>query len=136
MKAKVKYIPCDIYKRGIYILIGNGDELLEWAKYVFQGEKYEGLIEAIEKAKDDGYASTFYGHGEAIIRLPEFPNNPKDIAVAVHEIYHTANYILWYCNVEYNEDNGSNEAWAYLIEHLTRNILEKEGYEKIKYKEG
>ena len=37
--AKVKYIPCDIYKRGINIFIGTPSQLIEWAKKTYNDDE-------------------------------------------------------------------------------------------------
>ena len=37
--AKVKYIRCDIYKRGIDIFIGTPEELQKWSKKTFNEDK-------------------------------------------------------------------------------------------------
>ena len=40
--AKVKYICCDIYKRGINVFIGSPKELRAWCKKTFNEDEDEG----------------------------------------------------------------------------------------------
>lgn len=128
--AKVKYIRCDIYKRGVHIFIGTYEQMIKYAKNTWVEEEYEDFIGTL-KTKTDGYATTYFGNGECLVLLPKFPNNPVDIAVAGHELLHATDYILWYSGVHRNEEEISNEAYTYLLEHLLRNTLEREGYEPI-----
>lgn len=128
--AKVKCIECEIYKRGVYIFIGTYEQMIKYAKNTWVEEEYKDFINALE-VKTDGYATTYYGNGECLVLLPKFPNNPKDIAVTGHELLHATDYILWYAGVHRNNEEVSNEAYTYLLEHLLRNTLEREGYESI-----
>jgi hypothetical protein len=84
--AKVKYIPCDIYKRGISIFIGSLKEFKAWVK--------------------------------------------KEYVALAHELLHATFHVLNFCHVEYSYD-GNNESFTYLLEHLTRWALEKDGYENV-----
>lgn len=128
--AKVKYIPCDIYKRGINVFIGTPDQLIEWAKKTYNYDEDDAeFIRELETCSY-GEADFHWGNGYGVIRLPKFPKTPREIAYATHEIFHAASYILWYSGVEFNNKNVANEAYAYLIEHLTRNTFEKEDYEE------
>ena len=126
--AKVKYICCDIYKRGITIFIGTPDELKKYCKKTYnEDENDKRFNESLEDCSY-GLADFHYGAGYGIVRLPKFPKTPAEIAYTTHELLHATMWILWYSGVEYNNDNIHNEAYTYLHEHLVRNCLEKEGY--------
>ena len=130
--ARVKYISCDIYKRGVHVFIGTHKQMMKYAKKEWVEEEYKDFLETLSR-ETDGYATTYYGDGECLVLLPKLPNNPVDISVAAHELLHAADYILWYSGVyRYGKNEISNEAYTYLLEHLMRNVLEKEGYETIK----
>lgn len=135
--AQVKYIRCDIYKRGVHVVIGTHEQMMKYAKKEWEESKYkDDYKDFIESLKKDtgGYATTYFGAGECLVLLPSFPNNPKDIAVAAHEMLHATDYILWFCGINRSETGNdfSNEAFSYLLEHLLKNTLEKQGYESIK----
>lgn len=128
--AKVKYIPCDIYKRGINIFIGTPNQLIEWAKKVYNEDEDDAkFIRGLETCSY-GMADFHWGNGYGVVRLPKFPKTPIEIAYTTHELFHAATYILWYCGVEFDNRQIANEAYTYLIEHLTRNTFEKKGYEE------
>lgn len=131
--ARAKYIKCDIYKRGIHIVIGTHNQLLKYAKKEYKGytEDYKEFLEGIQE-KTGGYATTYFGNGECIILLPKFPEDPKNIGVLTHELLHAVDYILWYSGVKRNPDNVCHEEYNYLLEYLTKEALKKEDYEVFK----
>lgn len=133
--AKVKYIRCDIYKRGIDIFIGTPEELQKWSKKTFNEDKDDEEFNRGLEECSYGSADFHYGNGYAVVRIPEFPENPVDTATLVHELFHATAWLLWYSGVEFDNRNVNNEAYTYLLEHLTRNALETEGYEEVNFSE-
>ena len=133
--AKVKYIRCDIYKRGIDIFIGTPEELQKWSKKTFNEDKDDEEFNRGLEECSYGAADFHYGNGYAVVRIPEFPKNPTDTAALVHELFHATAWLLWYSGVEFDNRNSNNEAYTYLLEHLTRNALETEGYEEVDFSE-
>jgi hypothetical protein len=128
--AKVKYIRCDIYKRGINVLIGTPEELKKWCEKTYNEDEDDKEFNWSLKHCRFGLADFHYSCGGcAVIRLPKFPKTPVEIAYTAHEAFHATSWLLSYSGVDYDNENINNEAFAYLIEHLMRNILEKEGYE-------
>lgn len=128
--AKVKYIECDIYKRGIDVLIGTPEELKKWCEKTYNEDEDDKEFNWSLQHCRFGLADFHYSCGGcAVIRLPKFPKTPVEIAYTAHEVFHAASWLLSFSGVDYNNENINNEAFAYLIEHLMRNILEKEGYE-------
>lgn len=129
--AKVKYIRCDIYKRGVHIFIGTHKQMLKYAKKEWVEREYSDFIKELS-IKTEGYATTYFGNGECLVLLPKFPNTPREIAVAGHELLHATDFILWYSGVKrYDNEDISNEAYSYLLEHLLRETLEEDGYEQV-----
>lgn len=134
--AKHKYISCDIYKRGIWVFIGSLDELKLWVKREFTYEDEKEFVDMILGLKQRNELASFNydnNNGQGVVHIYEHPTTPKGYAALVHELLHATFYILNFCGVEYAYD-GSNEAYTYLLEHLTRNALESKGYEEIKKK--
>lgn len=126
--AKYKYIPCDIYKRGITIFIGSKEEFIAYCKETYnEDEDDEDYVHEIKRCAY-GYADFHYGNGYAAVRIPYYPKTPIDIAATAHELLHATQWLLWYSGVEYDNSNCNNEAYTYLHEHLVRNTFEEEGY--------
>lgn len=132
--AKVKYIPCDIYKRGIDIFIGSPSELKAWCKQAFNEDEYDKEFNKSLENCSYGLADFHYGAGYAVVRIPKFPKTPEEIAYTAHELLHATMWLLWYSGVEYDNTTINNEAYTYLHEHLVRNTLEKKGYENVQAK--
>lgn len=130
--AKVKYIRCDIYKRGINIFIGTPEQLIDWAEKTYNEDVEDEEFIKDLKTGSFGLADFHWGNGYGVVRLPKFPKTPEEIAYTVHELFHATSYLLGYSGVSYSNESLANEAYAYLIEHLTRNIFDKEGYEEVK----
>lgn len=127
--TKVKYIRCDIYKRGIFVFIGNSEQFIKWCK-----KNYKGHNRFLKDLKEMNYGlADFHWSGEdGIIRLPKFPKTPEEIAYTAHEVFHAACYLLDYCGVTFDDRNLANEAYSYLIEHITVSLFDERDYETIK----
>lgn len=130
--SKVKFIPCDIYKRGVNVFIGEQKEFEAWVKKTYADDDEERAFAAMfDRTLKYGAADTHFGYGYTVIRLDHEPNNPADIAAAGHEAMHAADSILTWCGVEW-QTNSSNESYTYLMEWILRCMLESFGWEEIK----
>ena len=132
--AKVKYIACDIYKRGIDVFIGTPQEFIKWCKNTFNEDKDDKeFCDSVETCTY-GAADFHFGNGYGIVRIPKFPRTPNRISELVHELLHATDWLLWYSGIEHSKDNPVNETHTYLLEHLVRNALIYEGYETVDVK--
>lgn len=133
--AKVKYIICDPYKRGIHVFVGSLEELKEWVVKEYNDPSEEDFRNFVLETKPmpQAMAQFFYSYsnGNGIALIPKFPKTPAQIASVSHELLHATFLILNYCFVAYDDESCGNEAFTYLHEHLLRNALEKEGYDDI-----
>ena len=133
--AKVKYIPIDVYKRCIYVFIGNLDEFKSWVQKEYNRDEEKAFVSMVMNLKEDeiGMASFNWDMigGTGVVLIPKYPETSQECAALGHELLHATFFIMDLCHVEYIE-NGNNEAFTYLFEHLERNALENIGYEEIK----
>lgn len=60
---------------------------------------------------------------QPVIRMGNYPITVTDYGVLQHEIFHAVDQILRYVGI--NLTNDSDEAYAYLIEYITREIYKK-----------
>lgn len=60
---------------------------------------------------------------QPVIRLRDYPITVTDYGVLQHEIFHAVDQILKYIGITLSDD--SDEAYAYLIEYVTREIYKK-----------
>ena len=125
--AKIKTIPCDIYRWDVQVFLGSHEE---FRKYVKNKLKDKGLLDIVD-SEEPGIGDYYFTGGKMIIRLEGFPTTPAQIGVASHEALHATMYILDWASVDY-EKNGSNEAFTYLQEWILTSILDKHGYKKVK----
>lgn len=133
--AKCLYIPCDIYKRGINVFVGSLVEFKAWINKNYTEQCEQEFVDMVMGLKEQniGMASFNYNNmdGHGVVLIPKFPETPKEYAALVHELLHATFHILNFCHVEYTYD-GNNEAFTYLLEHITRWALEKDNYSEIK----
>lgn len=128
--AKVKWIPCDMWKRGIYVFIGTLKELTDWCFNKTKDTWSKDFLIMLGRLDERNIGAASYNYdndGTGVILIPKMPNTPKEHAVLAHEILHSVFVMLDYCRVEYVQ-NSNNETFTYLDEHITRNALEKDGY--------
>jgi hypothetical protein len=64
--------------------------------------------------------SVMFPTGQTLLWLNEKPNSVNGLATLNHEIFHCACFILERVGIIYSET--SDEAYAYLIEYLTKQI--------------
>lgn len=130
-KAKYKYIPCDIYKRGVFLFIGSLRQFKDWVKEEFtykDEEDFVNMVLSLEEGKVGMASFNYdYNNGQSAILIPKYPTTPKETAALAHELLHATFFIMDFCRVEY-VSNSNNEAFTYLHEHLVRNAFETTGY--------
>ena len=138
-KAKVKYIPIDVYKRCIYVFIGSLDEFKSWVRASYTYDEEKPFVEMVLGFTEDSIGEASFnwdsGGGTGAVLIPKMPKTPKEIAALTHELMHATFWVLDLCHVDY-DPRGNNEAFTYLMEHLTRNALEKEGYNEVNLDKG
>jgi len=125
--AKIKTIPCDIYRWDINVFLGSHEE---FRKYVYKKYRKDKELLDIVDNEDPGLGDFYYGPGMLIIRIGSFPTTPKEIGTASHEALHAAMYVLNWADVHF-ESKDADEALTYLQEWILTNILEKKGYKKV-----
>lgn len=131
--AKVKCIPINTYKRGIYIFAGKHEEFVKWIQKEFANDRdFEGLINLVLNSEEQGLASFWWNGitGDGIIEIPKIPRTSKEIAYCAHECLHATFHVLDYAGVEYVQ-KGSNESFTYLHEQILYNLLITEDYKTI-----
>lgn len=132
--AKFKQIYIDIYKRSIFIFVGNHNQFIDWVSDEFKNDPdYKGLINYVHSVnKVNSLASFWYNGsiGEGIIEIPKFPKTSTEIAYCAHECLHAVFHILDYCAVYYDKDS-SGESHTYLLEYLLKELLTFNDYETI-----
>ncbi|KKN66087.1 hypothetical protein LCGC14_0475650 [marine sediment metagenome] len=113
-KKKFNHIWEDLYKVNVWWFVGSrkqyGDLVRKEFKLVASDidDTVRGRVEYF----------TVDGQPLPIIWLPK-----KDITCLAHEVFHVVHWIMKYKGIYLSDD--SNEAYAYLLEYLMEEIMEK-----------
>ena len=134
--AKYNYIYIDVYKRSIYVFIGNHEEFKKWVNSYFKDiPTFDDFIQIVNSSPGTAQATCYFNNidGISIIEIPTEPVNPTDIGYVVHEALHATFNICQFCNIEYTSD-GSNEEITYLHELIVSIIFHFDKYNLIENK--
>lgn len=116
------HIYIETYKRAVIICAGSYKKFIKTVRKTY-GKANAKEIERLYHYKPSYAGRTYFtvdGLG-IVIHLEKPPRTPTAIAVMVHELSHATNEILRNAGMPLTED--SEEAYTYLLEHLTREAL-------------
>lgn len=115
-KKKIFIVNYEIYPFDCLVCIGSTTE--EIVKYLkkLDRELSKEEIEAIELENIGRGRTIMLESGQTIIRL-----NSLDASTLAHEVFHAVYFLAERLNIKLSED--SDEAFAYLIEFLTKKII-------------
>lgn len=133
--GRYKIIDIGIYKCYLTVFVGSTKELVRFVEDCDD----EDLKDLTDKIKEDAqkglrhYAASTYWNDETrtpFLYLPNLSTTPKNLEIIVHELSHVVFLILG--DVDITVDQYNNEAFAYLIGWLMKEVFNKEGYEEFK----
>lgn len=110
-------IDCQVYPFQILVYFGQDK------KPLYKELKKRLPKSAIDTLKTFDFKvgkSVMFPTGQTLLWLNEKPNSVSGLATLNHEIFHCACFILERVGIVYSE--SSDEAYAYLIEYLTKQI--------------
>ena len=110
-----------VYPFNILVSIGQSDKEIE--KVLNNLGIFNGIDELIMDETVRG-RTLMLDSNQTIIRLKFNKNKNEFISLISHEIFHAATFILYKIGLEF-DINKSDEAYAYLIEYLTKQILDE-----------
>lgn len=117
---KKKEFPVDLFKRGVMVVIGDEDFLIESSKEYDFEEEVRSMMEDLSGNYE---ALTLkMSTGDCIIFLKEEPKNPFGIGLLAHEAIHASIHILK--SVDIKISSKDDELLAYLMENLMYRALE------------
>ncbi|HMT01783.1 MAG TPA: hypothetical protein PKD00_00495 [Burkholderiales bacterium] len=116
----MQIIDCVIYPFSIIVFYGNDKSLLskKLKKYLFKED-----IEYLKTIEFHRGKSIMFTSGQTLLWLKEEPNNPETLAILNHEIFHCVCFIMEKVGIKFSDD--SDEAFAYLIEYVSKQIYKK-----------
>lgn len=112
----------ETYKKAVSIYAGSRKQFIK-ALQKYHGKATAKEIKEICKDEPPYEGITFSVSGEVgtIIHITKPPTTPETIAVLIHEISHATNRILRDAGISLTAE--TEEAYTYLLEHLTREAL-------------
>jgi len=108
---------CDVYKKGIKIVICKPSSLIELLKKY----KFDFDEDSINQLTTEAQGLTCVQSGESIIWLPSMPDALEREAVLIHELYHATTSMLLSTNMKH--DDATDEAFAYLYEFFYYHVF-------------
>ena len=109
------------YPFSVFVSVGaNDDPLLR--RLEKSVDLTSGDREALVASSDKGH-TVMLSSGYTVIRLERFDGSPNDHAILSHEVFHAVTLLM--VEIGITLDDKSDEAFAYAIQSLTKQILEK-----------
>ena len=110
-------VDCGVYPFDILVYFGSDKKKLfkELSKYL--------PIKELKKLTFNDGKTIMFSSGQTVLWLKEKPTSIKGIAQLNHEIFHCACFVLERVGIKYCKK--TDEAYAYLLEYLTKQIYSK-----------
>jgi hypothetical protein len=110
-------IPLVLYPFDLMVSCGQTDDQLKASLKKYGIEWQDSLI------LDCPAHYVRLAKNQPVIRMANYPITVTDYGVLQHEIFHAVDQILRYVGINLSDD--SDEAYAYLIEYITREMYKK-----------
>jgi hypothetical protein len=116
-------IDLTVYPFDVMVSFGETNEQMakRLSRYKLSDDDVELAMFANETVQG---RSVMFGSNQSLIRLRHIPETAVQYANLSHEIFHCVSFIMWKIGMPL-EINKSCEAYAYLIEYITKKIYEK-----------
>lgn len=106
-------IDCEVYPFQILVYFGDKKGLRKELK------KYDkSFIKEVGEIKQG--KTVIFSTGQTLLWLKHKPKSINDLSLLSHEIFHCTCFILNRCGIQLSD--SSDEAFAYLIQYLTKQI--------------
>lgn len=123
MKKDLLWIKGDVWPYDVCVALGierkKVIELMEKRFYSpFNDEDRKNFL----KGSPHGRVNQLHNNS-FVLWVSVFPRTPKEFGWLQHEIFHAADLMLRFAGMHL--DDASDEAWAYLVDFLTRTIYKE-----------
>lgn len=122
MTSKEDLIPIDMYSTELLLHVGSKDGFKKKLNKFFSHGVVNKVMSGINKSSV-GYTCPIENKGVYVLWLKEPPDTPFGIGVMSHEVLHLAVNIMKHVGIE--PSDSSEEAYAYLVQFLTKSIMSK-----------
>ena len=122
MRSKNFIVPLVIYPFEVMVSFGQSDEMLLKTLSPFLTQSEIESKNFSFRADEDAKALIFRC-GQVLIRTQSIPKSIYEYGTLQHEIFHAVSFVMERIGVKFC--NKSDEAYAYLIGYLTREIYKQ-----------
>lgn len=119
--SKIFKVTADVYPLVLLVIVNATNE--ESYKTLVKLNVAEDCARAMDLSDTEAGKANVFGRSLGVIRITRKLNSPEFHATLNHELFHIVMEFLKDMGVIY--DSNSEEAYAYLISHLTKQIYEK-----------
>lgn len=123
-KSKNFIVPLVVYPFDVMVSLNQSDESLkkDLLKYY---KSIEDVDYHFESYGEDNHLGTciMLPNGQLLIKTKMYPVTNEDYAILVHEIFHAVCLVFHRIGIILTKE--TDEAWAYMIEYLTKEIYNK-----------
>lgn len=120
-KSLFKILSLQIYPFDVAISINQTDEEFKKEMQKFKINIEDVIFDLDQNKNCRGRTLMLIPSLKIVLRLNFWPDTPTKIALLVHEVWHVTDYILREIGIKLSDD--SDEAYAYLIQYITEQIL-------------
>jgi len=120
IKSNMFIIDCQVYPFQIFVYFGQDRKQLY---KTLQKILPKSSLKTLKTFEFNSGKSVMFPTGQTLLWLNKKPNSINGLAKLNHEIFHCACFILERVGIVYSE--SSDEAYAYLIQYLTKQIYNK-----------
>lgn len=118
MEAINKIIHIEMYQCDLMVHFGDKKSLLDC---LLKNVEDKAAFDAVGEIQDNSIGtSILLEGGQSILYLKTIPTDSTGVSILSHEIFHVANLIMQEIGANFSSE--SEEAYAYLIQFLTKRI--------------
>ena len=112
-----------VYPYDVMVSFGQTDEELKEALSTYELEESDIKHAIFGSDKTVRGRAVTFSNNASLIRLRDYPITSGDYACLAHEIFHCVTFIMERVGIKFDL-NVSDEAYAYLVGYLTKEIYE------------
>lgn len=114
-------IYCDVFDQDVMFHFGETELLRKQIESIFDGKVVDDIIEYIKENQTLG--TTFSLPRGTLVFMPKIPKTNDDYGILAHEIFHAVFKLTKGIGIDYSLEG--EETYAYLVQYLTKSILEE-----------
>lgn len=123
MKQKNFIIPLVVYPFDVMVSLNQSEDDLRKCLKKHKNITEEDVETYFNDKSPISGRATMFKSGAVLIRMMNYPVTNNDYGNIVHEVFHAVCFVFKRINLKLSPK--SDEAWAYLIDYLTKEIYNR-----------